>query len=118
MNAQPEPNKDKVFLSYARADVAICDRIKNALEHAGIACWRDAEDVEPGAKWLASLPSALAQARAVVILLTPASETSNYMKLEFIEAEKLHLRIIPVIAQGREVPFHLSDRNAIFLENA
>lgn len=57
MNAQTNPAKDKVFLSYACADVAVCDQITTALEHAGIPCWGDAEDIEPGGKWLASLPS-------------------------------------------------------------
>jgi hypothetical protein len=50
MNTQTDPVKNKVFLSYARDDAAVCDQIKTALENAGIPCWRDAGDIDPGEK--------------------------------------------------------------------
>ncbi|ASF47991.1 NACHT domain-containing protein [Methylovulum psychrotolerans] len=105
-----------VFLSYERSDYACCIKLKQALETAKITCWLDTEAIAPGGKWLEELPKALAQARAMIILWGAASANSPYMEREFHAAEKLQLRIIPVIAEGQELPFHLTDRNAIFLE--
>jgi hypothetical protein len=54
----------------------------------------------------------------MVVIWTPAEAKSDYMEREFHQEEQIKLRIIPVITQGRDVPFDLKDRNAIFLENA
>ena len=115
MEINPAKRKGPIFISYARSDSACCEKIKNALEKAGIDCWRDTDDIKPGEKWLKRLQEALKQAQAMIVLCSKASEKSDYMELEFHEARELKLSIIPVIIEGQDVPFHLKDRNVIFL---
>jgi len=117
MKINPANRDGPVFLSYARSDFADCEQIKTALEKADITCWRDTDDIEPGDKWLECLPEGLSNARAMIVLWSEASEQSAYMEREFHQAEKLKLRIIPIIIQGNNVPFHLQDRNAIYLND-
>jgi len=117
MTNNPANRDGPVFLSYARSDFAVCEQIKTALEKAGIACWRDTDDIEPGEKWLEGLAEALKQARAMIVLWSEASEHSDYMEREFHQAEELKLRIIPVILQGAGIPFRFKDRNAINLND-
>jgi hypothetical protein len=115
MEINPAKRKGPVFISYARSDFSCCEKIKDALEKAGIGCWRDTDDIEPGDDLLDRLQGALKHAQAMIVLCSKASEDSAYMKREFLEAEKLKLRIIPVIIEGQDVPFRLNERNAIIL---
>ena len=117
MKNNPANRDGPVFLSYARSDFAVCEQIKTALETAGITCWRDTDNIEPGEKWLECLPEALRNARAMIVLWSQASEQSAYMEREFHLAEELKLRIIPVNIDNQALPFHLTDRNAINLSH-
>ena len=117
MEINPTNRKGPVFISYARSDFVCCEKIKNELETAGIDCWLDTDDIDPGDDWLDRLQKALAQAQAMIVLCSKAAENSVYMKREFLAAEKLKLRIIPVVIKGQDVPFRLNERNAIFLSN-
>jgi hypothetical protein len=107
MEINPTNRKGPVFISYARSDFACCEKIKNALEKAGIDCWRDTDDIKPGDKWLKRLQEALAQAQAMIVLCSKAAENSAYMEREFHQADELKLTIIPVIIEGHDVLFHL-----------
>lgn len=115
MEINPANRKGPVFISYARSDFSCCEKIKNALEKAGIDCWRDTDDIDAGDKWLDRLQEALEHAQAMIVLWSEASGDSDYMEREFLMADELKLRIIPVVIEGQDVPFHLKDRNAIFL---
>jgi hypothetical protein len=115
MEVNPAKRKGPVFISYARSDFSCCEKIKHALAKAGIDCWRDTDDIKPGEKWLKRILEALEQSQAMIVLWSEASKNSDYMEREFLEAEKLKLRIIPVIIEGQDVPFRLNERIAIFL---
>ena len=68
MEVNPAKRKGPVFISYARSDFSCCEKIKSTLEKAGIDCWLDTDDIEPGDKWLKRIPEALAQAQAMIVL--------------------------------------------------
>ena len=80
MEINPAKRKGRVFISYARSDFSCCEKIKKALEEAGIDCWLDTDDIEPGDKWLKRIPEALAQARAMIILWSEASEKRGFVQ--------------------------------------
>ena len=98
MNQMDEPveithsnREGHVFISYARSDFADCEKIKNALTQAGINCWLDTEDINPGDKWMTSLQKALQQAQAMVVVCSGAAKNSDYMEIEFHKANAADL---------------------------
>src|SRR5438093_13360060 len=61
-----------VFLSYKREDAARVRKLVAALREAGLDVWWD-EDIPPSAPWEATIESALADAKAVIVCWSPAS---------------------------------------------
>jgi len=73
-----------VFLSYARQDRNIAERIRHALQNHDYSVWLDSA-VLPGRDWSSGLHSAIDDAVArgfVLVLLRPASLTSQWGKQE------------------------------------
>src|SRR4051794_21859927 len=60
-----------VFLSYSRADQAVIERIAQHLHAHGLTVFLDRWYLAPGRSWPEALESALAQSRAVAVLLGP-----------------------------------------------
>ncbi len=93
-----------VFLSYARQDREIAERIRHALIQHEFGVWFD-EAVTPGQDWADAIHSAIDEAVTrgfVVVLLSPASLTSQWRKRETEYALELAARsqrsnVIPVV---------------------
>jgi CheY-like chemotaxis protein len=91
-----------LFLSYSRQDMAVMERVRDSLRRQGFAVWTD-EKLEPGTpEWEKSLSDALKRSAAVVVLLSPDAEQSKWVGRELAMAEKINLRIFPLLARGDE----------------
>jgi hypothetical protein len=66
-------NAHQVFLSYARPDESRVRRIHARLQHEGINCWLDREDIAPGAAWEDEVKHALRRAKLVLVCLSKQS---------------------------------------------
>ena len=77
-----------VFLSYARRDQVFADHLVTALEARGVNVWLDREDIPGGAAWESAIGEALSASSAVLVVLSPASVTSEYVPKELSLAEK------------------------------
>lgn len=89
-----------VFVSYSSADSAVAGQVCAALEKCGHTCWMAPRDIEPGADYPTAILDGLQHARALVVIVTPASLASPHVLSEIGHAfgEKK-----PII------PFRLSD---------
>ncbi|MCB2231732.1 toll/interleukin-1 receptor domain-containing protein [bacterium] len=93
-----------VFLSYARQDREIAERIRRALLEHDFGVWFDAS-VPAGQDWAVAIQSAIDDAVArgfVLVLLSPASLASQFCKHETEYALQLAVRsqrsnVIPVV---------------------
>src|SRR5215472_3914125 len=70
-----------VFVSYARADKARVAPLVSALEAQGWSVWWDPE-ITPGQEFDALIASQLEQTRAVIVVWTPASVQSRWVRGE------------------------------------
>ena len=68
-----------VFVSYARNDKALVAPVVAAIEAAGWAVWWDPE-VAPGQEFDNLITSELAAAKAVVVVWTPTSVGSRWVR--------------------------------------
>jgi hypothetical protein len=91
-----------VFLSYARRDQVFADRLVTALEERGVNVWVDREDIPGGAAWESAIGEALSSSTAVLVVLSPASVTSEYVPKELSLAEKYDRPIVPILYEAWE----------------
>lgn len=89
-----------VFLSYSRKDAAAMRVVQDILHDAGFAVWTD-EGLEPGTpSWQEAIAEAIGQAGALVVLLSPNSHASQWVKNEVGFAQVRDKAVIPLLVGG------------------
>lgn len=101
-----------VFLSYARTDKARIAPLVKVIEAAGMTVWWDPEIV-PGHEFDQQIVAELKAASAVVVVWTPASVASRWVRGEAREGAERGI-LVPVRFEGAELPidvraFHTTD---------
>ena len=103
------PRSGYVFVSYNReSDRSYVEQLVAYLRKAGISTWVDTSDIEYGGQWAEQLEEAIAEASAVAVVMTPAAESSRWVKREINFAEDRNQRILPLLLEGNRF-FLLSD---------
>jgi hypothetical protein len=102
----------RAFLSYSRADRDWARQFSEHLRCAGVNVWFDEWEIFPGDNTAAQIGGALESADALLILISPASATSEMVlrELQFaLGSERFERRVIPVIVQPTsEMPWILN----------
>ncbi|MFO7633731.1 MAG: SUMF1/EgtB/PvdO family nonheme iron enzyme [Caldilinea sp.] len=89
-----------VFLSYSRKDSAAMHQVQEVLRDLGLSVWTD-EGLEAGTQiWQDAIEEAVIQAQAMVVLLSPNSSRSNWVKNEIGFAQARDKRIFPILVAG------------------
>ena len=102
-----------VFLSYARENSDAMAQIKAALQAEGIRVWTD-DDLAIGTpNWVSEIDANLRAAGAIVVLCSPAANQSQWVREEWLMAQRLELGIFPVLLAGDGFPFGLQSRQGI-----
>jgi len=81
MNGEPGKNGTSVFLSYAREDRAKAQELVSALDAQKLTVWWDGL-VEGGHEFADKIEQALSSADVVVVLWSPASIHSHWVRDE------------------------------------
>ncbi|MEQ8860790.1 MAG: TIR domain-containing protein [Pseudomonadales bacterium] len=92
-----------VFLSYANEDAAAADTLADHLSSAGYAVWWDRQ-IHAGASFEAEISRQLTAARVVIVIWSPASVSSEWVKDEATEALEQR-KLLPVAVEGQRPPF-------------
>ena len=71
-----------VFISYSSKEIEIANQTKLVLENNGIPCWMAPQSIPAGSDYAAEIPSAITDCCAVVLLLSKASQESNWVPKE------------------------------------
>ena len=100
-----------MFISYAREDVAFARDLRERLLALGHAPWMDLFDIPPGARWPDEIDRVLREAGAVIGLMSPASLASENVKNEWDWAIANNRRLILLLIESCEIPFHYISRN-------
>ena len=92
-----------VFMSYSRRDEAVMLRIASFLRDEGIQVWVDNEKLIPGTPiWEEEVEQAIKASVAVVVVMSPDSKTSEWVRREISLADQFRKRIFPVLVRGDE----------------
>ena len=102
-----------VFVSYAREDRPFAARLAHALEAGGRTVWWDRE-ILPGKDFAELIAAELAQAKAVVVIWSPASGKSGWVRDEAHEGLERGI-LVPVLVGVAEPPIGYRSIHAVDL---
>jgi len=88
--------RQRVFVSYRRADADVADGLLKRLEAAGYGVWLDRSDIGGGSRWREEIEQALQQADAVIFLISQPALESDEVYRELARAIELGKAIVPL----------------------
>ena len=91
-----------VFISYKREDKHLAEDVIHRLKEAGISVWYD-ERITPHTSWDETIEREIAAAKAVLVLWTERSVTSQWVRTEADYAAE-HGKMVPVKLDGCALP--------------
>jgi len=99
----PELSTRHVFMSYSRRDDVVMRRIVIFLRSQGIKVWVDNEKLIPGTPiWEEEIEKAVQNTSAVIVVLSPDSKDSEWVRREINLADQHEKRVFPVLVRGDE----------------
>ena len=94
---------EHIFISFSRDDKAIAEQIIDALHRKDIPTWIDYSKLTPGTPdWEFAIRDAIDKSFAVVVLASPQSRASKYVRGELNLAESKGHQIYPLWIDGTE----------------
>ncbi|HET6823674.1 MAG TPA: TIR domain-containing protein [Anaerolineales bacterium] len=103
----------QIFISYSRKDIGFVRKLAGDLEKAGYDVWWDLTDLRGGDDWLRVIPSAIEASEHFIVVLSPNSAISDWVKKEYTQALSLRKKIIPLMLERSSVPFALNTINYV-----
>lgn len=103
----------KIFISYSRKDIDFVRKLAADLEKAEYDVWWDITDLQGGDDWVNTIPDAIASSQYVIVVLTPNSIKSEWVRKEYTQALSLRKKIIPIMLVPCSVPFALNTINFV-----
>lgn len=94
--------KRHVFLSYGAGDRPAARELAEGLRDRSFDVWTD-DRISPGENWAAEIARALDRSDAMVVLFTPRSVESEWVKREVefaLASKRFESRLIPVVLGG------------------
>ncbi len=102
LTSNSESRGAHIFLSYSRADAAVMKRVRKELDKYDITVWTD-EGLTPGTEsWKTTIEEAIRSATGMVVILSPRSYKSKWVKRELGYAIAQGVKIYPILASGDE----------------
>jgi hypothetical protein len=100
-------DKSTIFISYARPDAEFALKLGRDLRSAGANIWLDQLEIVAGERWEDAIEEAINASETILVILSPTSVESDYVKDELSFAREEKKEIIPVLYQSCKVPFRM-----------
>lgn len=98
----------QVFLSYSEADREFARKLSSQLSKRGLQVWDPSDHLFPGDNWPLKIGEALQESKAMVVLLSPDSMKSEWVRREIEYAlgdQNYKGRLFTVLVRSaREIP--------------
>lgn len=96
-------NGPYVFISYSSKETAAAEQTRSVLRKNGIACWMAPASIEGGSDYTKSIPAAISNCSAVVLICSANSQSSYWVKSEVLDAITKGKTVIPFIIDKAEM---------------
>lgn len=93
-----------LFISYSRQEAPFANSLLDELEDRGLKVWLDYHSLIPARPWQEEINRGIAEADAVLLIISKRSMASNNVGGEWKEAVRLNKRIILVIFEAVPLP--------------
>ena len=103
----------KLFISYSRKDIDFVRRLAGDLEKAKYDVWWDLSDLRGGDEWVTRIAAAIEASETVIVVLSPNSMQSQWVRKEYTQAIGLGKRLIPIMYSPVPMPFALNTINYV-----
>ena len=103
----------QIFISYSRKDMSFVRKLAGDLEKAGYDVWWGLTDLRGGDDWVRVIPAAIESSQHFIIVLSPNSIESEWVRKEYTQALSLRRKIIPIMLAATGVPFALNTINYV-----
>lgn len=104
----------RLFISYSHLDDAIVTQLTAALHEAGVLYFLDRKDINWGASITPKVQSGLACSSAVLVVISPASQKSQWVPYEVGYASAVGVELLPFLTHPDiELPPYMRESNAI-----
>lgn len=90
-----------IFISYSREDSEFARYLRAQLESHGFRVWMDEQRLHPGTDWWDEIEDNIISCSAFMIVMSPNSANSKWVKREILCAEDNHRPIFPVLLAGK-----------------
>lgn len=98
----------RLFISYSRNDEAFARRLATSLSEMGGDIWIDIKDIPVGMKWSSAIQQGLDICDAMIVILTPASASSQNVEDEWQYYRDRGKPIVPVLVAPAQLHYQLS----------
>ena len=97
----------RIFISYSRQDLAVVQRVEQALTANGFSVWRDQESLYGGQQWPKEIGEAIATSDYFLLLWSNNAADSHFVEFEWTTAIALGKAIIPCLLHDTPLPSSL-----------
>lgn len=97
------PREPYVFISYSTKESSVAEQVRDILEMNHISCWMAPASIAAGSDYTRSIPQAIENCSAVVLICSKNAQTSNWVKSEIIAAINLNKTIVPFLIDNAEL---------------
>lgn len=91
----------RVFLAYVKADQEYVNHLSTFLENNGLNLWRAAEDIQIGTRWDFALVDAIIDSTAMIVVMSPEAQRSEWVQAELSIASRERIPIFPILLAGQ-----------------
>ncbi|MGB8167490.1 MAG: toll/interleukin-1 receptor domain-containing protein [Chthoniobacteraceae bacterium] len=107
----------KVFISYSGSDEKWANLLRQRLPQEGIDVWNPGLEIAPGENWGLKYGKGLEASDAMIVLLSPDSAKSDWVRHEIeyaLSAPRFRDRLIPVLVRPTaDIPWILAKQKII-----
>jgi len=96
-----------IFISHATEDKRLADAICQYIEARGLRCWLAHRDIPIGANFGKAVGEVIPRCSSMIVVLSTAAGTSDYVGNEVASARELNIPILPFRIEEVEYPHHL-----------
>ena len=90
---------DHVFISYSRSDQDYARKLARVLHERGLEVWID-DRIQSGDRWWGAIDRAVRRCAALIVIMTPDSEGSEWVEKEILLAQRSDRPILPLLLRG------------------
>src|SRR6516225_5984793 len=86
-----------VFICYQHEDADFVENLMHRIKVAGFDSWIDSENLRAGENWQVGIDQAIKSASALIVIMTPNAQASEYITYEWSFAWGSGIKVIPVM---------------------